>query len=427
MSIPAPDWLMQADHYNDVDPTNSAAGADHGCVFSVVSTTKTSDKRARMIAALHDIGCRALPYVSFMDTFTDTRGWEEEGTGRLPFTADLADCLLVDKDGRFVNTLMDGTWRWNRYLVCVNSKKFVEEMLKHVQELLDMGADGLFVDNVGPQGECYGHGLRVGYFDRYRTVLAQNPHIQQYEPSLSELPLHTHLDPDLNQSEAYSRFIQQARDLVKDRDPDNVVVLNGKGPEYVDQADGCMYEHFLCSWAWEGRRIHKGKGETEEVTWTQFKEKTGRFQDVVAKGKAVVALSFLGRTTTSIKDDAFFCYAAARLLGFSWYGSFGAASHMGFPWSDDAAVLRQVQLGAPMGDLQTIGQVDYRLFAEGIMAINDGDSDQEVAIPLVDHLANSEFTDVYDGSLLTPQAGALRVTIPSQSGRVYQGKRDSAA
>ena len=38
-------------------------------------------------------------------------------------------------------------------------------------------------------------------------------------------------------------------------------------------------------------------------------------EPLLGPGSSAVALTYLGRTQTTVKDDAFFCYAAARLLG----------------------------------------------------------------------------------------------------------------
>ena len=99
--------------------------------------------------------------------------------------------------------------------------------LAMVHEQMRRGADGIFVDNADHREPCYGHGARVGYSKKYRMVCTTmpgvdeppergeaddvNPHhgrgrkpVQILDPSLRELPRHTHIYPGRDHDYAFA-------------------------------------------------------------------------------------------------------------------------------------------------------------------------------------------------------------------------------
>jgi hypothetical protein len=73
---------------------------------------------------------------------------------------------------------------------------------------------------------------------------------------------------------------------------------------------------------------------------TQWHEQGIRLRPYLEAGKQVQALSYLGHTPYGVKEDAYFCYATARLAGFVWNG--------GVPLSHpDVAPLYRLRLGKP--------------------------------------------------------------------------------
>ncbi len=88
-----------------------------------------------------------------------------------------------------------------------------------------------------------------------------------------------------------------------------------------------------------------------------------KLQPFIKAGKQIQALSYLGHTGYGVREDAFFCYASARLAGFVWNG--------GRPLSDpETAILYQIRLGPPLGPEQEQNGVFYRLFDRGLVALN---------------------------------------------------------
>ncbi len=349
---PAPGWLRSADMVTNWPRGRDTVDANRlsGIPLLINVTQKAWADDA------HRKGFRAVIYASCMDTFVDITGFEHEQmtVGRLPFTRQTANALLIDQDGRFVDTLMDGTYRLHRKTICANSTTYRKEMLAHLRSLMDRGMDGIFVDNTSPRHiECFGEGMRIGYSSRYKTVLAESPRTTFRDPRLGDVPVHQHAFPGQNQSYALRQMLVAIRSMVKEYGKDKVMLING-GPEFADTADGTMIESYVCSWAWKGRRQN----------WAALKQTAAKYAPYLASGGTVVALSYLGETQTTVKDDAFFCFSAARLSGFIWsdYQTLG---------DDSAVALYRTHLGAPAAALASAADgVDYRWFENGLAVVN---------------------------------------------------------
>jgi hypothetical protein len=397
---PAPAWLRAADMVTNWPRGGDTVDAQRlaGIPLLINVTQK------EWAAEAHRKGFRGVIYASCMDTFIDVTGFENEQmtVGRMPFNRSTANALLIDREGRFVDTLMDGTYRLHRKMICVNSETYQKEMLAYLRGLMNRGVDGIFVDNTGPRTiQCYGEGVRIGYSSRYKTVLAESPRLSFKDPRLGEVPIHRHLYPDKDQSYALRQMLIKVRAMVKEYGADKIMLING-GLEFADAADGTMIESYVCSWAWKGRRQR----------WEQLKQAAARYAPYLASGGTVIALSYLGETQSTVKDDAFFCFAAARLSGFIWsdYQTLG---------DNPATALYQAHLGAPVGPLaEAAPGVDYRWFEKGLAMVNGTDAAAAVRIPMAGPRVRA-VRDLYEARELAPQSGALVLSVPPQSGRVY--------
>ena len=90
----------------------------------------------------HEQGFKVIPYVHFADIHSYYADQEV-------FLFQHPEILLKDDKGKWVHLPMDGTDRMFRYLVCANSPSYWKLSLSYVKKLMDWGADGLFIDNVG--------------------------------------------------------------------------------------------------------------------------------------------------------------------------------------------------------------------------------------------------------------------------------------
>lgn len=395
---PAPDWLRTA---SVVTNWNRDSGAvDQRRLAGIPLLINVQEKP--WIEEAHAKGFRGISYASCMDMFADPAA--KPSGGRMLLSNETANALLIDKDGRFVDTLMDGTRRLHRKLVCTNSTAYVGKMMQYLSGVMEQGMDGLFIDNVSEsRAECFGHGMRVGYSSRYKTILAESPAVTFRDPRLADVPVHTHLYPDQNHAYAFRQFLLQIRKMVKTHGQDKIMVING-GLEFADCADATMIESYISSWAWKGRR----------QTWTELKQLAQKYAPYISRGGAVIALSYFGQTGTSVKDDAFFSYAAARLSDFVWsdYQTLG---------NDPATVLYRADLGVPVTALQTVApNVEYRWHRQGLIVMNGSHQAAEFSLARPESRSANALHDLYTGTDIRSSAGKLRLTVPAQSGRVYE-------
>ena len=113
-----------------------------------------------------------------------------------------------------------------------------------------------------------------------------------------------HIFPWATHDFAFDKFLQMIRRTVKSRGKDKIIVLNsGIGTPFQKNGDMCMWESFIYSWAWKGRR----------ATWDQVKAAAKANEWYTKAGRRILALSYLGNTEDSIKDDAFWAFTAARM------------------------------------------------------------------------------------------------------------------
>lgn len=389
---PAPDWLRNADMVNDWNRENGSIDEHLTQIPLLINVP------GEQIAKAHAKGFKGIPYTSSSDCVIDGKAG-----GRYPFRPDTANALLVDKDGRFVDTLMDGTYRLHRKLVCTNSATFNKVMMEYLKSQMNLGVDGLFIDNVAEdREECYGDGLRIGWSSRYHTVVSDSRNLKATDPRLTDVPVHTHLYPGKSHSYAFRQWLLKVREMVKSYGPDKITIVNG-GPVYADCADATMLESYICSWDRKGR----------SQSWQQLKETAEQYAPYIRKGGAVIALSYVGTDPDTIKDDAFFCFSAARLSNFVWsdYRTIG---------SNPAAVLYQAHLGRASTPITAAAEgVDYRWFPHGLVVMNGTDKAAELAIPVPPERTLAALNDLYAGQAVPVSAGHVRLQVPAQSGRVY--------
>jgi len=380
---------------------------------------------ARDLARVHQHRARGITYIAFMDTFVYPLGQErlakakrEEwggSFGRVAYGADHPEILLIDKKGCFVNTLMDGSRRMDRYLVCQNNPTYVAKAVECVKRIMELGSDGLFIDNVHAQEKrCYGRGLRVGYVEDYHMVATEMPGSRTYDPRIKALPTHTHLYPHRDGEYAFARLLQRVRQVVKSYGRDKVVVMNtdlfhathGDQPlmRGVEQADAVMIESFVCSWAWPGRNLD----------WARIRRLADRYEPHLRRGTQCIALSYFpDRPGPAVKEDAFFCYGAARLCGFIWsdYGTLGES---------DANRLYRVDLGPARTDRLTRSGVEYRVYERGLICLNGSRRGKRVRIGPDKLLANAPLRDVYTGRAIEVADHTVEVELKAESARVYE-------
>ncbi len=315
----APDWLMDSESY----AIGYDAGGWEALAASKVAFITHCPVNREYFERVHGLGIRAFPYVTFYQGNAD-RTYEDLNLKDHP------DFIEVDAEGNLRRT---GFWESedakNMYTTCPNVQGYQDAMVAWVTRIMELGADGVFVDNLGHRAACSG-------------------------PKFGK---HQHLYDD--QNHAFAMLLKRVREVVKRYKPDGAVLGNSASPlglprEFWKYLDAEMLESYICTWVskdrWFDWRTHWHKQGTE-------------LQPFVRAGKQIQALSYLGHTPYGVREDALLCYATARLAGFVWNG--------GMPLSNpDTAILYQIRLGRPLGDEQEENGVCYRLFQRGLVAVN---------------------------------------------------------
>jgi hypothetical protein len=324
----------------------------------------------------HKQGFKVVPYVHFTDIHSFYADQDV-------FLFQHPEILLKDETGKWGHIPMDGSYRAFRYLTCANSPSYWKLCLDYVKKMMDWGADGVFIDNVDNRARCMAPKFNV-----------RNPEFPPFT--------HDHLFPDADHNFAFDRMLQAVRALVKSYGDDKVVVLNsGIGTPFQKEGDCCVWESFIFSWAWEGRRD----------TWEDVKKRAKANQWYQNSGRRIAALSTITRSRKSAKDDAFWAFAAARLVDFVWWASLSGTG---------AETLYQAHLGKSLEPLKEINGLAYRAYENGLIVLNNSEDDQSVELTLPAAFQPQGLLELYDGSLLTPVSNnKVNVAVPKMAARIY--------
>ncbi len=268
---------------------------------------------------------------------------------------------------------------------CPNAPGFREAELAAVKELMDMGADGLFLDCVENwhRKRCWG----------------------------PDFGLHKHVHPEWDDNQAWLSLQEEIYDLVKSYGQDKVVLLNGGSgagsAEYLRYADAYMLESYILT--------HVSTRRWQ--SWEQIQKLRQETAPAVEAGKVVLALSYVGYTPNSIDEDAFYAYACARLFGYCWADWFTLADA-------PATLLYRLKLGAPRSEVLESNGMLYKLFQNGVVVVNPNYENRELKVKtgftfLRDVLTNRRYAPHDESKGITLDTQELQAIIPAQSGRVF--------
>ena len=330
----------------------------------------------------HKQGFRVIPYVHFKCIHSFYADQDV-------FLFQHPEILLKDKNGKWVHIPMDGSERLYRFLTCANSPVYWKLSLAYVKKMMDWGADGVFIDNVGLRNACFAPDFNVP-----ETSSKRNPEFHPYT--------HEHLFPDATHDYAWDKMLQAIRILVKSYGDDKIVILNsGMGTPFQKNGDCCMWESFIYSWAWEGRRH----------TWVDVKKRALDNEWFINAGRRITALSTINPSRKEAKDDAFWAFSAARLVDFIWWASLNGTG---------AEILYRAHMGEGLEPFREINGIVYRAFENGIIALNESEEDQNIEISVPAGLQTKRLLDLYNGSeVVQVRNKKVKVTVPKMSARVY--------
>ena len=345
-------WLREAETYAfDADEGGyvhrTAADWDALAQSKVTFITHCPISRS-FFARCHALGIRCVPYVTFSNAWTSMTYQDVNLKDHPEFSA-------IDGQGNFQRMpLWDSEDSKNRYNICPNVAEFQDAMVVWVEKIMKLGADGVFVDNV-----------------ENRFPPCDGPKFGK----------HKHMYKD--QTHAYAMLLKRVREVVKRYQPDGAILINSGTPtkipvEYWKYVDADMLESYICSWASKERWLG----------WENWHEQGVQLRPYIRAGKQVQALSYLGSTPYGVKEDAFFCYATARLAGLVW--------NAGLPMSrPETAPLYRLRLGRPLQKEVKEDSIYWRAFEAGLVAVNP-DRNKAGFITVKPPIPTTRFCNVFD-------------------------------
>lgn len=330
----------------------------------------------------HEQGFRVIPYVHFTDIHTFYADQDV-------FYFQHPEVIARDANGHYTHTYMDGTDRLYRLLTCANSPSYWKLSLAYIKKMMDYGADGIFIDNVGcsQKVEC-----------RAQNFTHSNPEFESV--------VHEHLFPGASYDYAFDRFLQAVRKLVKSYGKDKIVILNsGLETPFEKDGDCCMWESFIyCGWAWKGRHPEVG-------TWEHIKKQAKENEWYYNAGRRITALTTLDKKSETVKDDAYWAFSAANLVNFIWWASLDGTG---------AEVLYQAKMGKPLEPMKEEDNLAHKTYENGLIVLNNSKSDKEIEIPLPPEFKYQKLLDLFDGQKeIAVTNGKVKLTIPADKARVF--------
>jgi hypothetical protein len=358
-----PQWL------NDAEVCNGWYGGWDDAIIEqmkdmpfVVGSHGVSEEALRKAHAAH---ARVLVYVTFYQMPPDTY-YQHANISEHP------EWICIHADGKDGISSFHETDNPNWVTVCPNSPGFREYVLKTTRLIMARGADGVFIDNGYPDVNCEG-------------------------PKFGR---HKHIYPDKDNIYAYRKLLEDVRAEVKRSGADKIVIVNRGNPaeEWVGACDGQMLESYICSWAWDNR--------WEESRILKYQQLWSSMSD---RGCPIVALSYIGHTKNPPREDAYYCYAWARLSGFIWADWFTA--------KDCARDLYALRLGKALGPMKTADGYFTREFQHGLIVVSSQSKGASFKISAKDH---PKVLDCFNAVHLKPgPSGDYEITLDPGQGRAY--------
>lgn len=362
---PAPRWLVESE-------TCLEAATD----WSLYETSKVAfathvPVNREFFAACNARGIHPIPYVTFYQQFANIP-YQDIDLREHP------EWIEIDEQGHKKRT---GFWESedakNMYTTCPNVREYVAALEAWVRKLMEMGAGGIFIDNLARRAPCYG----------------------------DKFGLHQHMYPDQNQ--AFAKLLERIHAVVKSYGEDKAVLVNSASPhtlpaEFWPHVDCEMAESYICTWA------SKERWFDWHDHWFAMGE---ALQPHLAAGKCVIALSYLGHTPYGIKEDAYFCYASARLSGLIWSAGGDVLK------DNPARRLYQIRLGKAQAPARQSSEVYYRIFERGMVAVNPTREARRLSV--AEGLPCAGLYDLFEDKDLPVAPAAAAIEIPAESGRVF--------
>lgn len=393
----------------DADTYNSPTGMTLQELASAGVTVVTHIPATQAwINEAHQWGIKAMPYVSLYKVLDSSQGdpvedgmhfsehpfWKEVNVyNPQTHVLEYPEWLLIGPDGQVRRPFDDPNYPPYFQQSCCNHQSLINAYAQGVRNVMSLGADGVFVDNVHPSTTCYG----------------------------ATLGIHTHDWPYLNNAQCYKVALSNVYSAVKSYGVGKYVMLNPGGPagQYLPYGDSTMWESFM----WRNPYDGQPPGPPEQAlrwdpyTFDQLKAEAAQYRPQGEQSPSVAPLTYLPSEIT-MQENAFYAYSWARLAGLDQWTCKGPCGR------DIQRRLYRVQTGVAVSDLIETGGGAYRQFENALIATNPSSQTIQITMAVPSSMTGILF-DLYNACELPPVVGGqITLTLPAESGRVIVSRGD---
>ncbi len=372
---PAPEWLRSAGvsggWYGKLTEDTVGWHTQH----SPIAVRVPADKE--VIAKAHEAGVRAIVHVNYSELCNSE---VQKELGRQPSRTDEATpagLLDLAEHPEWTCIASDGTERQCAHAVGVSSTCFHQAELRNnaltqVLNIMNLGADGIWIDRAGPPLECYGP-----RFDK-----------------------HKHEGPYDTNTAASEALYSQIYKLVKSFGEDKIVI----------HSSGILPSH----WAYcdaqvcEGLPFHPVSDDGPIGEWAELQCFAAEREAAIRAGKvAMIVPRMMHRSTTRA---ILYSHAYAALHGLLFCLP---TATVGTDITGDS--VERLRLGKPESGILKTGDVLYRFFANGIVVLNPTRIPASVSVP-VDR--DGTFSNIGYNRTVTSSNRSLALDLAPESGCV---------
>lgn len=295
---------------------------------------------------------------------------------------------LINEKGEFQKPFRNPNYLKGWYQVCRDVPGYKEAVLKGVKDLLDWGADGVFVDNVGCGNREVCYGEKKGFHKHLRNL-------QSWELELN--------------------ILKEVYKLVKKYDKEKVVFTNGIHFDLLDCTDGGIIENYICS--------SLGNFSNNVGYLLQL---GGIGESYMKHKKRAIGLPYIGTKGRTKIDDLFYSYSFAKLSQMGIWVHYDKDKHKILE-DRRAEILFTLDLGEPLHrkerpdkiiGVQYKNGILYRVFKKGMVVVNPLSKKIRITIEIPKGVKCVE--NIFTGKKMKISKNKLSLTLSPISGRVYK-------
>ncbi len=270
------------------------------------------------------------------------------------------------------------------FYTCMHQPDLQDAVKKVAAKVIEVGLDGMFIDNAFPMDECYGE----------------------------KLDKHRHPSAFRTNDEAYMHTLKIAYDTTKSYGKDKVVFTN-MGPfsfyperwKYMDMQ------------MWESAAYTAGN-PIEIRAWKDLEYQGTIAQDAAKHGKVSCLFDYYSEIPNQDQiNGALFSYAYCKLYGIVWSDHRTIMDEQDNATKTTGQELYAARLGKPTSAVKNIGKVYYRIFENGLVAVNSSRfKNASVAISIK---KAGTLTEISRHTQIKPASDKISMDMEPMMGRVF--------